>query len=854
MTYVKVRQGDDVLYLIKDRLPVLRGGFEVLEELPGRDLVGVRYAGPFDELPAQQGVEHRVFEWDEVSASEGTGVVHNAPGAGREDFALGKQFGLPVIAPLDESGYFIDGFGGLSGRSVFEVNDDIYASLRDKGLLYHVERYSHRYPVCWRCDTELVWRLVDEWFISMDELRGLIAGVTEKITWIPEFGKQRELDWLRNMDDWMISKKRYWGLALPIFRCECGRFEVIGSREELEARAVAGWDEFEGHSPHRPWIDAVKIDCSGCGATVSRIADVGNPWLDAGIVPFSTLGYKTSPEQWREWFPADWISESFPGQFRNWFYSLLTMSTVLEGAEPFRTVFSYALMRDEKGEEMHKSKGNAIWFEEAAERMGVDSMRWLYARHSPAANLNFGYGNADEVRRRFIIPLWNVYSFFVTYANIDRYDPAAAAPPYGERAELDRWILSELNSTVAEVTAALDGFEPDRATRRVEQLIEHLSNWYVRRSRRRFWKAGVLGGDGAEDGDADKLGAYATLYECLATIVRLLAPFIPFVTESMYRNLAGPAAGGAESVHLDSYPVADPALIDPRLAEDTRLAMRLSSMGRAARSKAGIKVRQPLASRRGQAAGLGRVGEPQPRGPAAHGRAQRAPHRPHRPGGRGPGVHGPSQHADPRAQVRARAPRDRLGAGGRGPGRGRRTCRGRPAGGGRRLHAGAGRGARDRFGPGGVLGRLGRRVHGGREHDRDAGAGVGGPGPRAGAPGPEPAAVGRFRHRRLHRHLLPWRWSRPGGRPLHARRVRQAGDPVGPPGQRRARAGGVLRDARDRRPPDHAGRPEALRLAPCFSIGTHGIGPRFLSPLRCARNDRNACSCARNHCGLAKAT
>ena len=595
MTYVKVRQGDDVLYLIKDRLPVLRGGFEVLEEVPGKDLVGVRYAGPFDELPAQQGVEHRVFEWDEVSASEGTGVVHNAPGAGREDFALGKQFGLPVIAPLDESGYFIDGFGGLSGRSVFEVNDDIYASLRDKGLLYHVERYSHRYPVCWRCDTELVWRLVDEWFISMDELRGLIAGVTEKITWIPEFGKQRELDWLRNMDDWMISKKRYWGLALPIFRCECGRFDVIGSREELEARAVAGWDEFEGHSPHRPWIDAVKIDCSGCGAQVSRIADVGNPWLDAGIVPFSTLGYGTNPDWWREWFPADWISESFPGQFRNWFYSLLTMSTVLEGAEPFRTVFSYALMRDEKGEEMHKSKGNAIWFEEAAERMGVDSMRWLYARHSPAANLNFGYGNADEVRRRFIIPLWNVYSFFVTYANIDRYDPAAAAPPYGERAELDRWILSELNSTVAEVTAALDGFEPDRATRRVEQLIEHLSNWYVRRSRRRFWKAGVLGGDGA-DGDADKLAAYATLYECLATIVRLLAPFIPFVTESMYRNLAGPAAGGAESVHLDSYPVTDPALIDPRLAEDTRLAMRLSSMGRAARSKAGIKVRQPLAS------------------------------------------------------------------------------------------------------------------------------------------------------------------------------------------------------------------------------------------------------------------
>jgi isoleucyl-tRNA synthetase len=436
---------------------------------------------------------------------------------------------------------------------------------------------------------------VDEWFISMDELRGLIADVNERITWVPEFGKQRELDWLRNMDDWMISKKRYWGLALPIYRCECGHFDVIGSKEELKARAVEGWDAFDGQSPHRPWIDRVKIECSECGARVSRITDVGNPWLDAGIVPFSTLDYRTKPDFWREWFPADWISESFPGQFRNWFYSLLTMSTVLENSEPFRTVFSYALMRDEKGEEMHKSKGNAIWFEEAAERMGVDSMRWLYARHNPAANLNFGYGTADEVRRRFIIPLWNVYSFFVTYANIDRYDPSATAPPPEERAELDRWILSELNSTVAEVTGALDGFEPDRATRSVEQFVEYLSNWYVRRSRRRFWKAGILGPEGS-GGDADKLGAYATLYECLVTIVKLLAPFTPFIAESMYGNLVGSTGNGAESVHLDSYPEADTALIDNDLSEDTRLAMRLSSMGRAARSKAGIKVRQPLAN------------------------------------------------------------------------------------------------------------------------------------------------------------------------------------------------------------------------------------------------------------------
>ena len=412
LTYVKVRTADgEVLYLLKSRVSEVRAEHEVLEEMPGRDLDGLRYRGPFDELPAQRDVEHRVVLWEEVSESEGTGIVHTAPGAGAEDFKISKERGLTVIAPLDEFGIFIEGFDWLTGKSVFEVNDAICDSLREKGALYRLESYTHRYPVCWRCDTELVFRLVDEWFIAMDELRDKVSAVTRKVRWIPEFGMERELDWLRNMDDWMISKKRYWGLALPIYKCECGHFEVIGSETELEERATEGWEEFEGHSPHRPWIDAVKVRCPECGATVSRIKDVGNVWLDAGIVPFSTIGYRTNRQYWREWFPAEWISESFPGQFRGWFYSMLVMSTVLEGTEPFRTLHSYATMRDEHGEEMHKSRGNAIWFEDGAEKMGVDSMRWLYCRQNPAANLNFGFGVADEVRRRFIIPLWNVFSF-----------------------------------------------------------------------------------------------------------------------------------------------------------------------------------------------------------------------------------------------------------------------------------------------------------------------------------------------------------------------------------------------------------------------------------------------------------
>ena len=599
LTYARVRTTDGaLLYLLKGRLQELHMEHEVLEEMPGSALVGLRYRGPFDELPAQKGVDHRVVPWDEVSESEGTGVVHTAPGAGAEDFKISKREGLSVIAPLDEFGVFVDGFDWLTGKHVYETNEAIYDSLRQKGLLFRLEDYTHRYPVCWRCDSELVYRLVDEWFISMDELRELIAGVTRKIQWIPEFGLQRELDWLRNMDDWMISKKRYWGLALPIYKCDCGHFEVIGGEAELRERAVEGWEGFEGHSPHRPWVDAVKVRCSQCGEKVSRILDVGNPWLDAGIVPYSTLDYQQDRDHWSQWFPADWISESFPGQFRNWFYSLLTMSTVLENTEPFRSIFSYALVRDESGEEMHKSKGNAIEFGEAAEKMGVDSMRWLYARHNPAANLNFGFDTGDEVRRRFIIPLWNVYSFFVTYANIDKYDPRTAAAPVESRPELDRWVLSELNRLIADVVAALDGYEPDSASRAVEDFVEHLSNWYVRRSRRRFWKSGVLG----EGGDEDKLAAYATLYECLVTLAKLLAPFIPFVTEAMYQNLSAPlktglvrsADGGAESVHLESYPEADLTLVDQRLSEATRLAMRLSSLGRGARTKAGLKVRQPV--------------------------------------------------------------------------------------------------------------------------------------------------------------------------------------------------------------------------------------------------------------------
>ena len=594
LTYVRVEQGRDTYYLLRERLEMLRGSYRVREELPGAAMVGWTYGGPFDDLPAQQGVEHRVIPWKDVSATEGTGLVHIAPGCGAEDFALSKEHNLPVLAPIDEFGAFTESYGWLSGQHVNDVAAPIEADLEQRGLLYRAEAYTHRYPMCWRCGSELVFRLVDEWFIAMEPLRAPMMAITEKIRWIPEFGLERELDWLRNMHDWMISKKRYWGLALPIWECRaCGTFEVIGSEHELRERAVQGWDAFAGHTPHRPWLDAVKIRCRACGATVGRIPDVGNPWLDAGIVPYSTMGYRQDRAMWREWFPADFITEAFPGQYRNWFYSMLVMSTVLENREPYRVCLGHAMVRDEQGREMHKSSGNMIEFNEAAEKMGSDVVRWLYAVQNPAQNINFGYGPADDVRRRFILPLWNVYAFFVTYAALDGYTPQPlrdgqprATAASGELAALDRWVRALLHRLIRTVRDRLDDYDVPGAARAIERFVDDLSLWYVRRGRRRYWKSEL---------DADKQAAYQTLYEVLVTLCRLLAPFVPFLAEAMYQNLVRSVdAHAPQSVHLCAMPVADPAADAPGLLADTERIRELVSIGRAARNAAKIRVRQPL--------------------------------------------------------------------------------------------------------------------------------------------------------------------------------------------------------------------------------------------------------------------
>ncbi len=585
MVYVRAKRGEEVYILAKSRLMVLGTDVVVLNEFTGKELAGLKYHGPFDDLPAQNGVEHRVVLWKDVSDSEGTGIVHIAPGCGKEDFLLGRETGLEVIAPLLEDGSFKDGFGWLTGRRAGEVAYEIFDFLKSRGLLFRVEDYTHRYPVCWRCGEELVFRLVDEWFIAMDPLREEIVNSARQVRWIPEFGLERELDWLRNMADWCISKKRYWGLALPIFKCECGWFDVIGSKAELKQRAVVGWDKFEGHTPHRPWVDEVKIACQKCGALVSRIKDVGNPWLDAGIVPFSTTHYLTDRQYWQEWFPFDFITESFPGQFRNWFYAILAMSTVLEGCAPFKTVLGYATMKAEDGREMHKSWGNAIEVEEAVERMGADVMRWVFARHNPVQNLLFGFKVGEEVKRR-LLTLWNVYGFFVTYANIDNVNPVGLRISKEKLSLLDRWILSRLNSLVVLARERLDDYDCMSMALAVEDFIEDLSNWYVRRNRRRFWKSVE---------DDDKAAAYYTLYNCLVTLIKLVAPIMPFLAEEIYQNLVRQCDPNApESVHLCYYPEPESDMIDKQLERDMRDVRSLVSLGHAVRESVRIKVRQPL--------------------------------------------------------------------------------------------------------------------------------------------------------------------------------------------------------------------------------------------------------------------
>ena len=564
----------------------------------GHELVGLEYEGPFDHLPAQDGVVHRVIPWDDVSLVEGTGIVHIAPGAGAEDFELSRIHGLSVLAPLDEAGRMLPGFG-FDGLSTDEVAQPVIDDLQHRGLLVDASTIVHRYPTCWRCGTPLVFRIVDDWFISAEEIRQPMLDANASVEWTPDFYSKRMDDWLRNMGDWNISRKRYFGLPLPFYPCACGHLNVIGSRTELEERAVSGLDQLQ--ELHRPWIDEVVIRCDGCSEDVRRIPEVGDAWLDAGIVPLSTLGWQ-SPElvpagngngaatgltgadlpdhaYWEKWFPADWVSE-MREQIRLWFYSISFMSVTLVGRSPYRRVLTYEKLLDETGREMHRSWGNAIEVNEALDRMGADVMRWQYCGQPPNQNLLFGFGPAHEIQRK-LLTLWNSCKFFVDYANIQGWEPTwddIAGGPGGELEPLDRWLVERTNALVTEATDAYENWLTVEVVRAYESFVDDVSNWYIRRSRRRFW-----------DGDT---AALRTLWFALVEGLRIVAPLMPFLTDHLWRVLTAPSADAPRSVHLAGWPEVREQ--DSALLVEVSELRRVVELGRQARATSGIKLRQPL--------------------------------------------------------------------------------------------------------------------------------------------------------------------------------------------------------------------------------------------------------------------
>ena len=567
----------------------------------GAELVGLRYGGPFDTLGPGSSVEHRVIPWDDVALDTGTGIVHIAPGCGGEDFELSKVHDLDVLTPVDESGRFYPEYGWLHGLSTVEAAEQIVGDLGDRGLLVRSETAEHSYPFCWRCHTPLIFRLSDDWFIAVDELRQQLLDANATVEWTPAYMGKRMDDWLRNMGDWNISRRRYYGLPLPFYPCGCGHLNVIGSRAELEQRALGGLDQLE--ELRRPWIDAVQIACAECGEPVTRVEEVGDVWLDAGIVPFSTLGWQ-SPEYvpegyatgaakglttadlpdhatWEEWFPADWVSE-MREQIRLWFYSQLFMSVVLTGRAPFRKVLGYEKMLDETGREMHSSWGNTIDAPDAFARMGADVMRWQYCAQPPDRNLLFGFGPAQEIKGR-LLTLWNsakfladygaIESFRPTYADLDNSGPAVDLQP------LDRWLVERTAQLVEEAQGGYERWLTVDVTRAFDAYVDDLSNWYIRRSRRRFW-----------EGDETAL---RTLWFGLVQGLRVISPVMPFLAEHLWQALVADVAEDAPaSVFLAGWPEARAP--DAGLLAEVAELRAVVALGHKARSAAGLKLRQPL--------------------------------------------------------------------------------------------------------------------------------------------------------------------------------------------------------------------------------------------------------------------
>ncbi len=595
MTYVRARLGDQVLVVAESlRERVLGEEAEVLDTFPGSRLAGIRYSPPFTYVTDFGPRGHTVLEADFVSAEEGTGLVHTAIAFGEEDFRLGEQYGLTLQNPVTLEGAFDDRVSDFAGRSVKDADPEIIEALERSGRLFRATTYEHAYPHCWRCGTPLLYYAKSSWYVRTSEVRDELLANNREIGWHPEhiregrFGK-----WLENNVDWALSRDRYWGTPLPIWVCgegDCEERFCAGSVAELRERAT-------GEVPddlHRPYIDEVRLRCEACGGEMERVESVIDTWYDSGAMPFAQFHYPfENAETFKERFPADFICEAVD-QTRGWFYTLLAESTLLFERSSYRNCVCLGLILDPDGQKMSKSRGNVVEPWDVIAAHGADAFRWYYlTAQQPWSGYRFSVETVGESVRQFLLTLWNTYSFWVLYANVEGLGPGdfhptptsqQASPRDGMLADLDRWVLSRLHSTISTVTECMDDFDCTTAGKAIAEYVEDLSNWYVRLSRRRFW-----------EGDRT---AFATLRHCLLETVALLAPFIPFLADEIHVNLAGGEGGEfgelPDSVHLRDFPRPDPALADPGLEEAMAAVRRTVELGRAARAQAKVKVRQPL--------------------------------------------------------------------------------------------------------------------------------------------------------------------------------------------------------------------------------------------------------------------
>lgn len=589
-TYVKVQKDEEFFYLAEALCDTVLGEdtYTVIKKYTGRDLEHKEYHPLFPNVDYSRIKEkmHFVTCDDYVTLTDGTGIVHIAPAFGEDDSRIGREYGLPFVQYVDSKGEMT---GETPWKGVFVKDADklILKDLKERGVLYDAPEFEHSYPFCWRCDTPLIYYARESWYIKMTEVRDDLIKNNNTVNWIPpSLGKGRFGDWLENVQDWALSRNRYWGTPLNIWECECGHRHCAGSIEELKSMSDNCPEDIE---LHKPYIDEVTLKCPECGKQMKRVPEVIDCWYDSGSMPFAQYHYPfENREYFEEHFPADFISEAVD-QTRGWFYSLMAISTLVFNKAPYKNVIVMGHVQDKDGQKMSKSKGNAVDPFDALNTYGADAIRWYFYTNSAPWLPNRFYGDAVvEGQRKFMGTLWNTYAFYVLYANIDAFDPSGYTLEPDKLPVMDKWILSKLNSMIAEVDRNMTGYRIPESGRALEGFIDDLSNWYVRRCRERFWAKGM---------EQDKINAYMTLYTCLEKFCRAAAPFIPFMTEDIYQNLVrknNPSA--PESIHLCEYPRADQAMIDKELEENMQRVLQAVVMGRACRNNSGIKNRQPLAA------------------------------------------------------------------------------------------------------------------------------------------------------------------------------------------------------------------------------------------------------------------